>query len=294
MFRILAVGNITIDMIFQVPVYPQENQELRATAFSRRCGGNAANTLIVLSQLGYQCSWSGVWADEPDSNVIFDEFRRFAIGSESAKCVRQGKNPASFILINKKTGSRTITHYRNLEELDFAHFSGIDLTQFDWIHFEGRNVIETQKMLAHVQREVPDCPVSLEIEKDRGGIESLFSYAGLLLFSESYAQAMALNPQSLLEQVHQRYSCVDAVCSLGENGAIAMSRSGKLHIADAFVPDVVVDTLGAGDTFNAVMIDACLKGLPLQESLQYACLLAGRKCGQDGLTDLQLSGYLLD
>jgi ketohexokinase len=47
-----------------------------------------------------------------------------------------------------------------------------------------------------------------------------------------------------------------------------------------------VDTLGAGDTFNAAVIDGCLGGLDTGATLQRACLLAGRKCGQIGLSGL--------
>jgi ketohexokinase len=48
----------------------------------------------------------------------------------------------------------------------------------------------------------------------------------------------------------------------------------------------VVDTLGAGDTFNAAIIHAKLAGRPLAECLHDACQLAGKKCGQQGLLGL--------
>jgi len=48
----------------------------------------------------------------------------------------------------------------------------------------------------------------------------------------------------------------------------------------------VVDTLGAGDVFNAAVIDQLSKGASLQRILEAACRLAGRKCGQWGFGGL--------
>jgi len=48
----------------------------------------------------------------------------------------------------------------------------------------------------------------------------------------------------------------------------------------------VVDTLAAGDTFNAGIIRGYLEDLPVEALLARACQLAGNKCGQDGLDGL--------
>ena len=45
MSYILAVGNVTWDVIQQVEHYPQENEEMRASEQWQDSGGNAANTL---------------------------------------------------------------------------------------------------------------------------------------------------------------------------------------------------------------------------------------------------------
>jgi ketohexokinase len=46
------------------------------------------------------------------------------------------------------------------------------------------------------------------------------------------------------------------------------------------------ETLGAGDTFNAGLIDGYVRGLMLGEALTLACRLAGKKCGQIGFSGL--------
>jgi ketohexokinase len=58
-----------------------------------------------------------------------------------------------------------------------------------------------------------------------------------------------------------------------------------LHSA-AFPPEQVVDTLGAGDTFNAGLISALVSGLSADLALEQACRLAGCKCGQTGFANL--------
>ncbi|WP_217161034.1 PfkB family carbohydrate kinase [Thiocystis violascens] len=51
-------------------------------------------------------------------------------------------------------------------------------------------------------------------------------------------------------------------------------------------PERVVDTLGAGDCFNAGVIDGLLRGLPPGEAVARAVRLAGYKCGRYGLDGL--------
>jgi ketohexokinase len=47
----------------------------------------------------------------------------------------------------------------------------------------------------------------------------------------------------------------------------------------------VVDTLGAGDVFNAGLVHALATGQLLEEALQYAVKMAGRKVAQRGLSE---------
>jgi ketohexokinase len=65
-----------------------------------------------------------------------------------------------------------------------------------------------------------------------------------------------------------------------------MSRHGSLLFSPAFLPSRTIDTLGAGDVFNAGMIHKLLQGNSLTVALNEASNLAGKKCGQYGLDNL--------
>ncbi len=286
MARIVAVGVATLDIVNEVASYPPEDAEVRALAQSVRRGGNATNTLAVLSQLGHACEWAGVWVDEPNAGILRSELERYAIGTRYCRRVVQGKIPTSYITCSRATASRTIVHYRDLPEYDFQTFSNIPLERFAWVHFEGRNVTQTRLMMEHTRRAQPSLPVSLEIEKPRKGIEALFPYADLLLISKAFADHCGTVPEVLLQTIRERAPDADIVCTLSEQGAVALNRKGELLFSDACPPRQLVDTLGAGDTFNAAMIDSLLQGESMSRSMELACTLAGKKCGQPGLHGL--------
>jgi ketohexokinase len=65
-----------------------------------------------------------------------------------------------------------------------------------------------------------------------------------------------------------------------------VDHDGLIHHARAVQISHVVDTIGAGDTFNAGFIHATLSHLSLPESLHFANGLAGKKCGQRGFDNL--------
>ena len=287
MGRILAVGNATLDIINVVDNYPKEDQEVRASSQQMRRGGNACNTLAVLSQLGNECSWAGTLADEADAAMILDDLNEHQIDHTAVTTVSHGKVPTSYVSLSRLSGSRTIVHYRDLPEYRFADFRRIDLNILDWLHFEGRNIDELKPMMAHARTDQPNMLISLEVEKPRAGIEELFDYADLILFSKDYALHNGCHDlQSFLQRMATYKRDAMISCTWGEKGASAIDKAGQLFHAPPFSPALVVDTLGAGDTFNAAMIDQLLRGHSLELALIEASRLAGKKCGRYGLDNL--------
>ena len=287
MARILGVGVATLDIINQVAVYPREDSEVRALDQRIARGGNAANSLVVLSQLGHECAWAGIYANEPDSWRLLEDLSRYHVDVSCACCASEGKVPTSYVTLSRTTGSRTIVHYRDLREFGFSDFAGIDLSSYDWIHFEGRNVSDLSQMLALARRAAPATPLSLEIEKPRPGVETLFANADVLMFSQVYATARGwADPAQFLDALGKEITGKAIVCGWGRAGAVALDTAGNQWRSAACLPDSAVDSLGAGDALNAGVIDGLLHGKTLREVLTSACRLAGKKCGQIGFDGL--------
>lgn len=283
MATILAIGIATIDIINHVSQFPAEDDEVRAVSQVITRGGNATNTLVVLSQLGHRCHWSGVLIDEPDSLVVKQDLDHYQINYASCLRLTEGKMPTSYITLNEASASRTIVHHRDCPELPFAHFKHLDIAAFDWIHFEGRNIDELEKMLHWLRQHHPEIPCSLEVEKPRSGIEALFPLVDVLMFSRPYAIAQGFETATDFLRGQDAPGLMS--CSWGEEGA--WLRSGNtIHHSPAFVPEKVVDTLGAGDTFNAGLISALVTSESPEQALYSACQLAGQKCGQFGFDQL--------
>ncbi len=287
MARILAIGNATLDIINIVDGYPAEDMEVRATAQQVRRGGNATNTLVALSKLGHHCSWAGTLANEPDGSLIRADLARYRIDTSAVHTAAHGKVPTSYVALNRRNGSRTIVHYRDLPEYSHRDFEQIRLDGLDWIHFEGRNIEELRLMMQRVRTIRPALPISLEVEKVRPGIDTLFPYASVLLFSKELARHHGYQEAvAFLTSMRATGTTAQLICAWGESGAFGVDTQGNGYHAPAHPPARVVDTLGAGDVFNAGIIDALVQGKGLEAALHDATLLAGKKCGIYGLDGL--------
>ena len=200
--------------------------------------------------------------------------------------VADGAAPTSYITVNRQTGSRTIVHYRDLPEYDFGRFMDLPVADYDWLHFEGRNCAEVHAMIEYARSLAPDCPISVEIEKEREEVERLFDGPDVLMFSRPFARGRGFeDPEAFLRQAREWAPRARITLTWGEDGAYALDGDIVSH-APAHAPAEVVDTVGAGDTFNAALIDALTRGRPLAEAVEAGCRLAGRKVGQEGLDGL--------
>ncbi|MGC9385534.1 MAG: PfkB family carbohydrate kinase [Hydrogenovibrio sp.] len=287
MANILGIGNVVLDTLLTTSHYPQEDEELRALTRHYQVGGNACNSLYVLSQLGHRCSLAASIGGDQAAKQLIKGLEERHIQTDHLQRFIQGQSPTSYVFVNQANGSRTITHYRNLPELSFDFFAKIEIEHYDWLHFEGRNVENLKGMLNIAKTFLTHQPISLEVEKPRDGLEDLLPQANVIFFSHHYARAKGYqNGQDLLEAMKRLAPHSQLVCTWGSEGAWFCAPNQAVdHLPSHTLPQAV-DTLGAGDTFNAAVIDAFIRGLDLQQAVAEGHRLAARKCRQAGLDDL--------
>ncbi|KAM6947697.1 ketohexokinase isoform 2-T2 [Lycodopsis pacificus] len=289
--KILCVGLVCLDIVNVVDKYPEEDTDSRCLSQRWQRGGNASNSCTVLSLLGAPSAFMGSLSAGPVADFILEDFQKFHIDvslvSEHAQCVL----PASVVVSNISTGSRTILHMnRNLPDVTAEEFSKVDLRQFKWIHFEGRNAEDQVKMIQQVVMFNSTLPrqqritVSVEIEKTREPLYQLFPHGDVVFVSKDVARHFGfLSAEAALKGLYSRVKQgAVLVCAWAEKGADALGPDGSVVHSDAFPPEALVDTLGAGDTFNSAVIYMLSNGGSLQDALTFGCRVAGRKCGFHG------------
>ncbi|XP_063039910.1 ketohexokinase isoform X2 [Engraulis encrasicolus] len=289
--KILCIGLVCLDIINVVDKYPEEDTDSRCLSQRWQRGGNASNSCTVLSLLGAPCAFMGSLAPGPVADFVLNDFQLYGIDISLLLRCPGCTFPASMVISNTTTGSRTILHMnRNLPDVSAEDFCKVDLRQYKWIHWEGRNAEEQVKMIQRVEQfnqsaaEKERITISVEIEKTREPLYHLFTYGDVVFVSKDVAKHFGFNSaEAALKGLYSRVrKGAVLICAWAEKGADAMGPDGVVVHSDAFPPPALVDTLGAGDTFNASVIYTLSNGGSLQEALTFGCQVAGRKCGVHG------------
>ncbi|XP_053314449.1 ketohexokinase isoform X4 [Spea bombifrons] len=240
--RILCIGLVCLDIISVVDKYPQEDSDTRCLSQRWQRGGNASNSCTVLALLGAPSAFMGSLAPGHIADFTLGDLRSYGI-DVSHVIPRTGCSfPASIVISNVTNGSRTILHMNR----NLPDVTAEDFQKVDLAQYKW------------IHWEVF---VSKDVARSLG-------------FSSAAEAVVGLYPR-VKKGAH-------IVCAWAEEGADALGPDETVVHSDSFPPETVVDTLGAGDTFNASVIFSLSRGQTMQEALTFGCRVAGKKCGIQG------------
>lgn len=137
-------------MLSSVPHFVVEDDKIRASAVTKRRGGNCPNTIDVLEQL---CSVEGkigaaidlslvVVLPNRSSSAVQDIQRSFGPGVDLTKCIYQDEYvepSSSYIIKNLASDTRTIISYNAMPDMTLNEFTQIADSLGGgplWYHFE--------------------------------------------------------------------------------------------------------------------------------------------------------------
>lgn len=287
MSKILLFGTAVLDMIASVDRFPQEDEEKRMEDLYIQAGGNAANTAQILGNSGHQTYLCAPFSKDAYSGTLKRLLESHHVNLKYS-VQKRGSTPLSHIIISRDTGSRTILHHRDLPEIVTSDIKNIPFQEFDWIHFEGRNISVFAETIKTAKRQLYDQIISVEMEKPRPDCDQLFPYADIIFLSRAFALKKGYRtPVEALTSIRPYAPQALLTCTWSAEGAWLLPPRKKnthdcIHAQPLAISEVI-DTLGAGDTFNAGMIDALLKGLPPDLALKHATQLASLKTERQGL-----------
>ena len=301
---IAIVGEINLDLIlYGLPQDMPTERELLATDFSITLGSSSAILAHNLAALGVSVGFVTRVGDDSFGALAMErlgergvDLARVAHGIKSGVTVILPHGAQRHIL----TFPGTISELR-FEEIDLDYIASAR-------HFHMSSLFLQRELLPHVPelfRRMKSAGLTTSLDTnddpddrwDRALLEEVLRHVDILLPNEREAMKMsqADDVETALLRLAEKVGTV--VVKRGSSGAIAI-RQGQRFSAPA-VPVKIVDSIGAGDSFDAGFLHQFLRGADLTTCLTYGNLCGAFSAGACGGTEAfrdtkQMSEFFLE
>ena len=280
MGRVVVLGASLSDMNLRLDRLPRPGETRLGSGFFRAMGGKGANQAVAAARLGAEVTFLSAFGDDDAGREMLDRYRAEGLNLDHARVAEGEASGVALImvgddgenLIGVAMGPNARLDPAYIDALPEAVFAGpgVFLASLE-VPFEAVvRAIEQAKAggMTVVLNPAP-APAELAGEPILASVDILTpnqTEAAILGDMNGSDEARA-DPNAVADTLC-RWGDEQFVMTLGAGGCLVVAR-GLRTLIPAF-PAGAIDTVGAGDAFNAALAVALAEGMPLVDAARRA------------------------
>ncbi len=291
-YDIIVAGEINPDLILSGNVIPEFGQvEKLVDSAALTIGSSSAIFACGAARLGLNVAFIGVCGDDVFGRFMLDEMSKRNV-DVSRVIVRNDGQTGLSVILNQGGDRAILTHSGLIAELRASDVADDLLRQAKHLH------VASYFLQTKLQPDLPalfkrarslGLTTSLDTNYDPSekwlGFDELLAVTDVFLPNEAEAKSLT-GAEDVDEAANGLRVRVEAFAiKLGKDGALGISKSQRVRMNS--IPVKVVDTVGAGDSFDAGFIYGFLRGWELEKTLRLACVCGALSTQQTGGTNGQ-------
>lgn len=278
-FDAVGFGLNAVDHLIVVPEYPAFDSKVRFTEYEKSAGGETASAMVALKRLGLSTAYAGRFGSDEDGRFGLRAIEYEGVNLDFAEMIEGADNQVAFIIIDSRSGERTIIWDRD-ERLSYRPDEvPTDLAGRGRIlHIDGQDP-PARAVMAGAAHDA-GAIVTADIDSIYQGLPDLLPLIDVLITSAEFPHRITgiSDERASLVEMKARYGCAIVGATLGARGALIYC-DGRFIESPAFeVPEGCRDTTGAGDAFHAGFIYGMLNDEDLETCMKLGNAVAALKC----------------
>jgi len=282
-FDAVGFGLNAVDHLIVVPEYPAFDTKMRLLDHTQSAGGQTATAMVTLRRLGLKTAYAGRFGSDAEGKFGFQTLKDDDVNVEFAEIVEGARNQLAFIVIDARTGERTIIWDRD-EKLAYrpdeapAEFGAMGRV----LHLDAHDPPACVRV-AQAAR-ASGTIVSADIDNVYEGLPHLLPLIDILIGSKEFPRRVTgiTDERTALVELKQRYGCAVVGMTIGSDGAVVYCDGSFIESRGFAAPGGCRDTTGAGDAFHGGFLYGLLTGEDIETSLRLGNAVAAMKCSALG------------
>jgi len=291
-YDLLVAGEINPDLILSGDVSPEFGQVEKLVADATLTVGSSSVIFACgAARLGLRVAFIGHCGEDVFGQFMLAEMQRR--GVDVSRVIVRPEAQTGFSVILNRGEDRAILTYPGLIPALRADDIPDDLLARSRHLHVASYFLQTalQPDLPALFRRAHDLGLSTSLDPNYDPSERWAGFDALLAFTDIFLpneqEARSLTRASAIAEAARLLARKTGVAAIKLGAAGALAAQGNALVRAASIPVQVIDTVGAGDSFDAGFIYGHLQGWPLEKTLRLATICGALSTRQSGGVEAQ-------
>jgi ribokinase len=282
--RLIIIGSYLVALVMDTERIPMKGETILAKNFRTAYGGKGSDMAVQAARLGADVHFVGSIGDDDFGRAFRDLMVQEGVNIDHLTAHQELATGAGFIIKS--------TDGHNIITIDIG---ANQLFSPEAVDAAAGNLISKDVMLIQLEIPLETALHAAQVGHDAGATVILnpapaydlrevdLSAVDILTPNETELRVcLGMMPGDEADEVELarrllEQGCQTVLVTLGERGSMIVTADDLIRVP-AFAIDGIIDSNGAGDSFNASLSTALLNGLALAEAARFGNAVAGLCC----------------